>query len=97
MSNAEMRCELTPCPRCGRRKFEVFRRRLVKNFGGAAAFVAFVVFFQYVSDANTFHGSNVRTVLAMYGALAVLLFGWIGIDALLEVRNASRKVRFLTA
>jgi hypothetical protein len=97
LKNARMRCELTPCPRCGQRSFATFRRSIVRDYGLVAAFVALVIVVQYVADARTFEGAQLGVAVAIYASLTVLLLGGIGIAYELEIRSAPRKVRFLPA
>jgi hypothetical protein len=96
LKNARMRCELTPCPRCGRRAYTELRRALVRTCVTLVAFIAVCAIVNYASDTRAFE-RNLGTVVAIYGSILALMLGGAGILFLLEIRSAPRKVRFIAA
>jgi hypothetical protein len=54
VKNAEMRCELAPCPRCGKRRFTLFAKSVRNTTLLLLAFVAVCAAAHYVSDPREF-------------------------------------------
>jgi uncharacterized membrane protein len=91
--NAQMRCELTPCPSCGKRRFTMFWKNLRNTTFFMIAFVLVCAAIQWMSDTREFE-HELETSIIVYACLLGAMLACLGIAYLLELRSARGKVRF---
>jgi hypothetical protein len=93
VKSARMRCELAPCPVCGQRRFDLFRRAATTTIVFLVAFVAVCAGVYYVSDSRSFM-HDLGTTVALYAGMLGLGLAWVGFSLVREIRGAPGKVRF---